>query len=184
SRHCDGGTCAWLALLFNRQHFDLYAHSARRAPLGMSPGGVLQPSCASLNLLLQPSHTPGAKLKAHTVIHFLTLCRHSSVKVYLEWRLSWPTSLMKSCCIAAELHSSRGSCSQPRASSARRTRACLLNPIRAFNLVCHSRRQLFAKCRHRSPRASRRSRTSGSDLRAGRRLNFPYPRACLKSPFS
>ena len=29
-----GWTCAWLALLFNRQqHVDLYAHSARRAPL-------------------------------------------------------------------------------------------------------------------------------------------------------
>jgi hypothetical protein len=27
------GTSAWLALLLNRQqHFDLYAHSARRAP--------------------------------------------------------------------------------------------------------------------------------------------------------
>src|SRR5215475_12668939 len=29
--HCDRGTCPRLALLFNRQqHFDLYAHSARR----------------------------------------------------------------------------------------------------------------------------------------------------------
>src|SRR5262245_29730231 len=35
NRHCDSGTCAWLALLLDRQqHFDLYAHSARRAPLG------------------------------------------------------------------------------------------------------------------------------------------------------
>src|SRR5215467_16268328 len=35
NRHCDSGTCAWLALLLNRQqHFDLYAHSARRAPIG------------------------------------------------------------------------------------------------------------------------------------------------------
>src|SRR5262244_2289531 len=116
NRHCDSGTGAWLALLLNRQqHFDLYAHSARRAPLVLSPGGVLQPLRASLSLLLQRSYTLSVKLKAHTVIHFLTLCRHGSVKVYLEWRLSWPTSLMKSCCIAAELHSSQGSCSQPRA---------------------------------------------------------------------
>src|SRR5207248_8807386 len=35
NRHCDSGTCAWLALLLNRQqHFDLYARNARRAPLG------------------------------------------------------------------------------------------------------------------------------------------------------
>jgi len=35
NRHCDSGASAWLALLLNRQqHFDLYAHSARRAPLG------------------------------------------------------------------------------------------------------------------------------------------------------
>src|SRR5262249_34003711 len=35
NRHCDSGTSAWLALLLNRQqHFDLYARSARRAPLG------------------------------------------------------------------------------------------------------------------------------------------------------
>jgi hypothetical protein len=35
------------------------------------------------------------------VIHSLTLCGHLLVKVYLEWKLSWPKSLMKSCCIAA-----------------------------------------------------------------------------------
>jgi hypothetical protein len=30
-----GWTCAWLALLFNRQqHVDLFAYSTRRAPLG------------------------------------------------------------------------------------------------------------------------------------------------------
>jgi len=35
NRHCGSGTYAWLALLLNRQqHFDLYAHSVRRAPLG------------------------------------------------------------------------------------------------------------------------------------------------------
>ena len=35
NRHCDSGTCAWLALLLDRQqHFDLYAHNARSAPLG------------------------------------------------------------------------------------------------------------------------------------------------------
>src|SRR5207248_5042624 len=35
NRHCDRGTSDWLALLFNcEQHFDLYAHSARRPPLG------------------------------------------------------------------------------------------------------------------------------------------------------
>ena len=42
------------------------------------------------------------------VIHFLTLCGHplvkvylDLVKVYLEWRLSWPTCFMNCCCIAA-----------------------------------------------------------------------------------
>ena len=35
NRHCDSRTCAWLALLLDRQqHFDLYAHHARSAPLG------------------------------------------------------------------------------------------------------------------------------------------------------
>src|SRR5262249_53499281 len=33
--HRNPARVAWLALLLNRQqHFDLYAHSARRAPLG------------------------------------------------------------------------------------------------------------------------------------------------------
>jgi pimeloyl-ACP methyl ester carboxylesterase len=49
NRHCDGGTCAWLALLLNRQqHFDLYAHSARRAPLRRADGkssANLTPEC-------------------------------------------------------------------------------------------------------------------------------------------
>src|SRR5262245_31113956 len=35
------------------------------------------------------------------VINFLTLCGHLLVNVYLSWRVSWPTSFMKSCCIAA-----------------------------------------------------------------------------------
>jgi hypothetical protein len=40
NRHCDSGTCAGLALLLDRQqHFDLYAHSARRAPLGQQVRG-------------------------------------------------------------------------------------------------------------------------------------------------
>src|SRR5262249_12444832 len=40
NRHCDSGTCAWLALLLDpQQYFDLYAHSARRAPVGQRVGG-------------------------------------------------------------------------------------------------------------------------------------------------
>src|SRR5215813_6213577 len=40
NRYCDSGTCAWLALLLDRQHhFDLYAPSARRAPLGQQVRG-------------------------------------------------------------------------------------------------------------------------------------------------
>jgi hypothetical protein len=35
------------------------------------------------------------------VIHSLTLCGHLLVKVYLDWKLSWPKFLMKSCYIAA-----------------------------------------------------------------------------------
>jgi hypothetical protein len=33
--HCNSRTCARLGMLLNRkQHFDLYAHRARRTPLG------------------------------------------------------------------------------------------------------------------------------------------------------
>jgi len=49
----------------------------------------------TLNLLLQPRHTR-AELKGSP-----------------EWRLSWRMWLMKCCCIAASLHSSRASSSQP-----------------------------------------------------------------------
>src|SRR5262244_4211330 len=44
NRHCDSGTSAWLALLLNRQqHFDLYARSAQRAPLGQWLGNLAKP---------------------------------------------------------------------------------------------------------------------------------------------
>jgi hypothetical protein len=68
----------------------------------------------SLNLLLQAGHT-------RTRSEFITLCCHplvkvylDLVKVYLEWRLSWPVCFMKCCCISALLHSLRASFSQQR----------------------------------------------------------------------
>jgi hypothetical protein len=54
-----------------------------------------------LNLLLQARHT-------RTRSEFVTFCGHplvkvylDLVKVYLEWRLSWPVCFMKCCCISA-----------------------------------------------------------------------------------